>query len=84
MIGSCFGIPGDWEVSNLYKQTGAAIFHLAGERDEFYPPPRVKDYAAQLRERANDVEFHSYDAAHEITAEMHGDVRRWLTERAAG
>jgi phospholipase/carboxylesterase len=82
VIGICGGIPGDWEVSNLYKQTGAAIFHLAGERDEYYPPARVEDYAAQLRQRASDVEFGSYDAAHEITAEMQADVRRWLTERA--
>src|SRR5882724_1722968 len=59
-IGICGGLPGDWENSDVYQPTKGAVFHLTGERDELYPPARTSDYAAQLRQRANDVEFRSY------------------------
>src|SRR5437764_13879289 len=70
IIGICGGLPGDWETSELYQPTDAAVFHLAGERDEYYPPARVKNYAAQLRTRAQNIEFRSYDASHEISPAM--------------
>lgn len=82
VIGICGGMPGDWETSELYRQTKTAVFHLTGERDEFYPPARVSDYGAQLRSRASDVEFRSYDAGHEIVQPMREDVRSWLEQRA--
>jgi phospholipase/carboxylesterase len=78
VIGICGGLPGDWESSELYQQTAAAVFHLAGERDEYYPPARVRDYPEQLRRRARDVEFKNYDAGHEIVQPMRDDVRTWL------
>ena len=81
VIGICGGIPGDWETSELYRQTNAGVFHLSGESDEFYPPARTANYAAQLRERANDVEFRSYDAGHEIVQPMRDDIRSWLEEK---
>ena len=82
VIGICGGLPGDWQSSEIYKQTDAALFHLAGERDEFYPPARVADYAERLKNRARDVELKSYDAGHEITEAMRKDVRAWLNKRA--
>lgn len=81
VIGICGGMPGDWETSELYRQTNAAVFHLSGERDEFYPPERTVNYAAQLQDRATDVEFRSYGAAHEIVQPMREDVRSWLQQR---
>jgi len=78
VIGICGGLPGDWETSDAYRQTAAAVFHMAGTRDEYYPPARVKGYAEGLRRRAADVEFRSYDAGHEITPGMREDVREWL------
>ncbi|HEU5237996.1 MAG TPA: dienelactone hydrolase family protein [Pyrinomonadaceae bacterium] len=81
VIGICGGLPGDWETSELYARTSAAVFHLAGTRDEFYPPARVADYREQLKQRASDVEFRSYDAAHEISPPMRDDVREWLTQK---
>ena len=81
VIGICGGMPGDWETSKLYKQTNAAVFHLSGERDEFYPPARTANYAVQLRERASDVEFRSYDAGHEIVQPMRDNVRSWLKQK---
>jgi predicted esterase len=81
VVGICGGLPGDWETGELYQNTGAAVLHLAGARDEIYPPERVADYAARLSARARDVEFRSYDAAHELTHAMRVDVRAWLEAR---
>ena len=78
VIGICGGIPGDWETSPLYQPADTDVFHLAGTRDEFYPPERVRDYESQLKRRARSVEFKSYDAAHEIVPEMRDDVVQWL------
>ncbi len=78
VIGLCGGIPGDWETSTSYKPTNAAVLHLAGAGDEFYPPSRVSDFAERLRLRAADVEFRSHDAAHDFVPEMNRDVQEWL------
>lgn len=78
VIGICGGLPGDWETSEVYKQSEVAVFHLAGERDEYYPPARVKDYADQLRTKTRDVQFRSYDAGHEIVQPMRDDIKEWL------
>ncbi|HEY0100364.1 MAG TPA: dienelactone hydrolase family protein [Pyrinomonadaceae bacterium] len=84
VVGICGGLPGDWETSEQYRHTEAAVLHLAGTRDEFYPPARTADYAARLSLRARDVEFKSYDAAHELDAAMRADVRAWLAAHTAG
>ncbi len=78
VVGICGGLPGDWETNEIYQNTEAAVLHLAGARDEFYPPARVADYGARLSQRARDVEFKSYDAEHELTPAMRADVRAWL------
>jgi phospholipase/carboxylesterase len=83
VIGICGGLPGDWDTTDAYKETDAAVLHLAGERDEYYGPERVANYATQLRQRAQDVEFRSYDAGHEISSEMREDIREWLQNRSA-
>jgi predicted esterase len=79
VVGICGGIPGDWETSQTYRNTEIDVFHLAGTRDEFYTPERVRDYERQLKTRARSVQFKSYDAAHEIVPEMRPDVVQWLT-----
>ncbi|MFN2530740.1 MAG: alpha/beta hydrolase [Pyrinomonadaceae bacterium] len=78
VIGICGGLPGDWETSAAYKQTNAAVFHLAGESDEFYPPERVNNYEQRLRRRATTVQFKTYDAPHEIVDSMRIDMKLWL------
>jgi predicted esterase len=78
VIGICGGMPGDWETSELYQPTQASVFHLSGDRDEYYPTSRVSGYAQQLRMRAGEVEFRGYDAGHEIVQPMREDVRAWL------
>ena len=82
VVGICGGLPGDWETGEHYQPSNAAVLHLAGERDEYYPPARVADYEARLRLRAQSVEFKSYDAAHEVVPSMREDVRAWLSEFA--
>ena len=79
VIGICGGIPGDWETSSAYRPAQFDVFHLAGTRDEFYPPERVQDYERQLKTRARSVVFKSYDAAHEMVPGMREDVVQWLT-----
>jgi phospholipase/carboxylesterase len=78
VVGICGGLPGDWETSETYKPTSASVLHLTGEKDEYYPPARVSDYKARLKLRAQNVEFKSYDAAHEIVPAMRDDIREWL------
>lgn len=82
VIGICGGTPGDWETSDVYKPTRASVLHIAGTRDELYPPTRVAPFESQLRTRASDVEFRSYDATHEIVPEMREYVRGWLAKRS--
>jgi phospholipase/carboxylesterase len=83
VVGICGGMPGDWETSEAYRPTKAAVLHLTGTRDEAYPPARVADYEERLRLRAANVEFKSYDAAHEIAPVMRADVKAWLQKYAA-
>jgi phospholipase/carboxylesterase len=78
VIGICGGMPGDWETSELYQPTQAGVFHLSGERDEYYPTSKVSGYEAQLRMRAGEVEFKGYDAKHEIVQPMRDDIREWM------
>ena len=83
VIGICGGLPGDWETNDLYKPTRAAMFHLAGGQDEFYTPVRVAGYAEQLRQRASDVTFASYEVGHDFAPEMRADIRAWLESRVS-
>jgi len=78
VMGICGGLPGDWETNPAYRETAASILHLAGQRDEYYPPARVENYASQLRQRAREVEFRSYEAGHEISPAMRADIKGWL------
>ena len=78
VVGICGGIPGDWETSPTYRNAEIDVFHLAGTRDEFYTPERVRDYESQLKTRARSLTFKTYDAAHEIVPEMRSDVVQWL------
>lgn len=82
VIGICGGLPGDWSTSTIYRESKLDVFHLAGTRDEFYPPARVADYEKQLGTRARNVASKSYNAAHEIIPEMRADVKEWLARHA--
>jgi phospholipase/carboxylesterase len=83
VIGICGGMPGDWQTNESYKPTNAAVFHLAGNQDEFYTPLRVADYPEQLRLRANDLTFQSYEGGHDFVPDMRPDVRAWLESKSS-
>lgn len=83
VIGICGGMPGDWQTNESYKPTDAAVFHLAGNQDEFYTPLRVADYSEQLRLRANDVTLQSYEGGHDFVPAMRPDVRAWLESKSS-
>lgn len=83
VVGICGGLPGDWETNKDYQPTEAAVFHLTGLQDEYYPPPRVADYGERLGLRAQSVQLKCYPAAHEIVPAMREDVRVWLNDHAA-
>ena len=82
VIGICGGIPGDWGTSTGYRRAPIDVLHLAGTRDEFYSPERVRDYEKHLLMRARSVVFKSYDAGHEFVPEMRPDVVQWLARAA--
>ncbi len=82
VVGICGGIPSDWENNPSYQTIPADVMHLAGTRDEFYSPDRIRDYEQQLGTRARSVAFKSYDAVHEIVQEMRVDVKQWLTQKS--
>ena len=79
VIGICGGIPSDWDTNHEYHGSELDVFHLAGSRDNFYPPERVRDYERQLATRARSVKFKSYDATHDFFPPMREDVKQWLT-----
>ena len=81
IVGICGGIPGDWETNERYRATKTSVLHLTGTRDEFYPPERVKDYERQLGMRSPSIGFKTYDAGHEIVAEMRRDITQWLLQQ---
>jgi predicted esterase len=81
IVGICGGIPGDWDTSDLYKQTDASVLYIHGTQDEFYTPEHVKNFASKLGQRARDVKTKSFDAPHEITPAMREEIKAWLTER---
>ena len=82
VIGLCGGMPGDWETSEVYQPTDAAVCYLAGTKDEYYPPSRVADHGEKLRQRAAEVEMKSYEAGHEIVPAMREDLRAWLIKHS--
>jgi phospholipase/carboxylesterase len=82
VIGICGGLPGDWETSTIYKPTDAAVLHLHGTQDEFYPPERTNDYPQRLHTRARDVEVKAHNAGHLITPAMRDDIRGWLKSKS--
>jgi phospholipase/carboxylesterase len=80
VVGISGGIPGDWETSGAYHKTYAPVFYLYGTRDEFYGLDTFEKNSERLKTRAANYKSKVYDAAHEITDEMRGDINHWLKE----
>ncbi len=82
VVALCGGIPGDWETEGKYRKAGFPIFYAGGERDEFYPPAKIRENAEKLRRLAPDVEVRLFDAGHEVPASAIPGIREWLISRS--
>ncbi len=82
VVAICGGIPGDWETEGKYRRGEIDVLYIAGERDEFYAPARIKGYATALESRARSVDLRIMNAGHEIPKEAYPIIDEWLTQRA--
>jgi predicted esterase len=77
VVGVCGGVPSDWEDPS-HHPVNAALLHIAGREDTFYPPDITGHYLERLRLRAADVEFHMLDGGHRMPSAGNLIVGRWL------
>jgi len=77
VIAICGGVPSDWEEGD-YRPVKAALLHIARREDEFYTPAVTEQYAARLRLRAADVEFHLLDGGHRMPSNGNLLVDPWV------
>ncbi len=84
VIGVCGGIPSDLDTKEIYKPTNADVLYLYSDDDMFYPAEKFAAHEKRLREYLPNFESKEYEAKHEITDQMRGDMREWLTKKAAG
>lgn len=78
VIGISGGIPGDLETSEKYQPTGADVFYLYNDDDEFYPLEKYEAFAAKLASYLPNFQSKLYNAKHEITEPMREDIKTWL------
>lgn len=81
VVGMCGGIPGDWAETGKYRKADFDVLLVGGNRDEFYPPDRIRANAEKLRERARGVETLFLEIGHEIAARAHEPIRDWVLKR---
>ena len=77
VVAICGGLPSDWEQGD-YQPVKAALLHIARREDDFYPPDVTERYAARLRMRASDVEFHLLDGGHRMPSTGNTIVEPWV------
>jgi predicted esterase len=77
VIGICGGVPKNWEDGH-YGKVSAALLHIARQEDEYYPPAVTERYAARLRLRADDVEFHLLEGGHRFPSKAGPVVEKWI------
>lgn len=80
LIGVCGGIPGDLETNTAYKPFDSHTLYLYGNKDEFYPLEKFREFDAKLNQRLRNYRSKQFEAAHEITDEMGKDIRTFLAE----
>lgn len=82
IIGVCGGIPSDLETNENYKPLKSDVFYLYSTEDEFYPMEKYENFTRQLEQRLPNLQTRKYEAKHEISDEMRGDIKNWLKEKA--
>jgi predicted esterase len=78
VIGIAGGIPGDWSTEVKYQTNVIDVLYVAGERDEFYTPERIRQNAEALQQRARSVAFHMFDVGHEVPRAAYSVIDEWL------
>jgi phospholipase/carboxylesterase len=78
VVAICGGIPGDWETEGKYQSGVVDVLSVAAERDEYYPPERMRQNAEALRCRARSVELRFFDAEHEVPRDAYPVIDEWL------
>ena len=81
VVAVCGGIPGDWETEGKYQSGVVDVLCVAGERDQYYTPDRMRRNADALRRRARSVELRFFDAAHEVPRESYAVIEEWLKQQ---
>jgi len=81
VVAICGGIPGDWESEGKYASGAVDVLYIAGERDEFYSPERIRQNAEALARRAHSVQLRMFEAGHEVPREAYPVIDAWLKER---
>jgi phospholipase/carboxylesterase len=82
VVAICGGIPGDWESAGKYASGALDVLYVAGERDEFYSPERIRQNAAALERRARSVELQFFDAGHEVPRASYTVIDEWLKRKS--
>jgi phospholipase/carboxylesterase len=83
VVAICGGLPGDWESEGKYRAGEFDVLYIAGERDEFYQPERIRQNARALERRARAVELRMFDAGHEVPREAYPLIDEWVAQRTA-
>lgn len=79
-IGVCGGIPGDLETNENYKPFDARTLYLYGDDDEFYTQEQFTAFNSMLENLLPNYASKQYNAKHEITEEMRGDITEFLKQ----
>lgn len=79
IIGVCGGIPGDIDTNERYQPFPADTFYLYGDDDEFYTQEKFAEFNDKLAGTLPNYRSKHYAAKHEITDEMRGDIRQFLS-----
>ena len=82
VIGICGGIPSDLETNENYKTLSADVFYLYSTEDELYPLEKYENFTRKLEQRLPNLQTRKYEAKHEISDRMRGDIKKWLKEKA--
>jgi phospholipase/carboxylesterase len=77
VIGICGGLPGDWDDAAPVP-IDAAVMHIARSEDEHYPVSVTEQFAARLRLRCADVEFHQMEGGHRVPSGGGPLIQGWL------
>jgi len=78
VVAVCGAAPSDLDSNPAYKSFNAKTLYLYSSDDEFYPIEKFREFNTKLGERLPNYHSKQYEAKHEITDEMRGDIREFL------